>query len=36
MDHIVFGRQIKDAQMLGTKEVSPGGEQMRATLVRFF
>lgn len=36
MDTIVFGGQIKDAQILRTKEVGPGREQMRAALVRLF
>lgn len=36
MDATVFGRQIKDAQILGTKEVGPGREQIIATLVRLF
>ena len=36
MDNIVFERQIKDAQILATKEAGPGREQMKAVLVRLF
>lgn len=36
VDNIMFERQIKDAQILATKEVGPGREQMKAVLVRLF
>lgn len=33
MDAAVFGRQIKDAQIPGTKEAGHGRERMAATLL---